>query len=241
MSFDTGEKIFAYLNNDRSKEQAAKENEMLAPLYKVPEDTTWILSHLFTDTVEGKGLITDITAFQKNIWETAAIGEDFDIPGNMFRHLPFDVVLKYWDILNRRFYLGHCNSVEFGPDRLERARPLIDDVVSKADHAIATGEVCANLRFAHDYGFLSLVNYLGLEGVGERLSFDEIPQHWFGAFMVPMAANLQIIFYRHKGSDRILVKFVQNEKECRLRNLDPVSGPYYDWAVVRENLAGYKR
>lgn len=32
-----------------------------------------------------------------------------------------------------------------------------------------------------------------------------------------------------------------NEKETLLRGLTPVQGPYYDWSLVRENLAGWQR
>jgi len=239
-SFDTGEKIYAYISSDRSSAQKKKEQEMLAPIYAAPTDTTWVLGHLFTDPVAGKALIKDINAFQNDIWETAAIAECFDVPGQVFRHLPSDVVYKYWDALNRLFYLGHCNSVEFGPDRMERGRPLVDDVLRRADAAIADGSVCADLRFGHDYGLLALASYLGIEGVGDRLSFDEIPQKWFGASLICMASNLQIVFYKNRKG-HVLVKFVYNEKECPLRGLEPVSGPYYDWETVRADIAGYKR
>jgi len=195
---------------------------------------------VLTDPVAGKALIKDINAFQNDIWETAAIAECFDVPGQVFRHLPSDVVYKYWDALNRLFYLGHCNSVEFGPDRMERGRPLVDDVLRRADAAIADGSVCADLRFGHDYGLLALASYLGIEGVGDRLSFDEIPQKWFGASLICMASNLQIVFYKNRKG-HVLVKFVYNEKECPLRGLEPVSGPYYDWETVRADIAGYKR
>lgn len=239
-SFDTGEKLFAYINNDRSSEQKKKEKELLAPIYAAPTDTTWVLGHLFTDPAAGKALIPDINAFQNDIWETACIAEDFDIPGQVFRHLPFDVVLKYSDALNRLFYMGHCNSVEFGEDRMQRCQPLVDDILAKADQAIADGTVCADLKFGHDYPLLALASYLGIEGVGDRLSFDEIPGKWFGAFNICMASNLQIVFYKNKKG-HVLVKFVYNEKECPIRGLEPVSGPYYDWAAVRADIAGYKR
>ena len=239
-SFDTGEKIFAYISNDRSREQKAKEREMLKPLYEVPVDTTWVLGHLFTDPDAGHALVGNVNQFQTHIWYTACIAEDFDVPGDVFRHLPFDVVYKYFDIANRDLYLGHCNSVEFGPERMSRCQPLVDDIIAKADQALRDGTVSADLKFGHDYPLLALSNYLGLEGVGDRMSFDEIPQKWFGPRYICMASNLQIVFYKNRKG-HVLVKFLHNEQECRLRGLESVSGPYYDWDTVRANLEGWKR
>ena len=49
-----------------------------------------------------------------------------------------------------------------------------------------------------------------------------------------------MIFYRGKDGD-VLVKFLVNEKETLLRGLAPVSGPYYKWETVKNNLEGYLR
>jgi len=239
-SFDTGEKIFAYISNDRSSEQKAKEREMLQPLREIPVDTTWVLGHLFTDPEAGHALVGNVNRFQVHIWYTACIAENFDVPGDVFRHLPFDVVYKYFDIENRGLYLGQCNSVEFGADRMARCQPLVDDIIAKADQVLEDGSVSADLKFGHDYPLLALANYLGVEGVGDRMGFDEIPQKWFGPKYICMASNLQIVFFRNKKG-HVLVKFLYNEKECRLRGLEPVSGPYYDWTLVRANLEGWKR
>ena len=55
-----------------------------------------------------------------------------------------------------------------------------------------------------------------------------------------MASNLQIIFYRNKSND-VIVKFLYQEQETRLRGLEPFYGPYYKWETVKANLEGYKR
>ena len=116
----------------------------------------------------------------------------------------------------------------------------MDDIVAKADDAIANGSCVADLRFGHDYPLLGLVSYLGIEGVGERLAGEDICDKWLGFWEIPMASNLQIIFYRNKKGD-VLVKFLYQEKERLLRGLEPVTGPYYRWEDVKANLEGYKR
>ena len=87
---------------------------------------------------------------------------------------------------------------------------------------------------------MTLVSYLGIEGPGSKLDFDEIDEKWQGWKNLCMASNLQMVFYRNR-SGRVLVKFLYQEQERRLRNLESFSGPYYDWEVVKANIKGYKR
>jgi len=50
--------------------------------------------------------------------------------------------------------------------------------------------------------------------------------------IIPMAANIQLIFYRKEGSDDVLVKFLLNENETSI----PVKtdcAPYYHWKDVK--------
>ncbi|MCM1224772.1 MAG: hypothetical protein NC548_61020, partial [Lachnospiraceae bacterium] len=57
---------------------------------------------------------------------------------------------------------------------------------------------------------------------------------WRDYQVVPMAANIQIIFYRKKDdSENILVKVLLNEQEAKLP-IGHVEGPYYDWKKLRE-------
>ena len=52
---------------------------------------------------------------------------------------------------------------------------------------------------------------------------------------MPMATNMQIVFYRNGGGD-VLVKVLYNEREAALVGLAPVKGPYYRWQDVRSLL-----
>jgi hypothetical protein len=85
-----------------------------------------------------------------------------------------------------------------------------------------------------------MVTYLGFEGIGDRLTLDEARSKWFGAWMIPFAGNMEMVFYRNKAG-KVLVKFLLNEQETLLRGLPSVEGPYYDWETVKANLKGYLR
>ena len=85
---------------------------------------------------------------------------------------------------------------------------------------------------------LPLAYLLGLkEAVGATTDIPNIYKSCSIDKIIPMAANIQIIFYRKEGSDDILVKFLLNENETSVPALKSASGPYYHWKDVREYLS----
>ena len=218
---DTGERLMEYISpNDGDAQNGVKA--------------------IFTDPEAARELVPSPKRLTDAVFFTADIAEDFDIEENLFRFLPFDAIYNRWAKRNISLYTGQCNSADAGEVRCEIARPTVMDIVNKADEVIASGEYAADLRFGHDYPLLALVSFLGVEGVGERLEAGEICDRWLGFWNVPMASNLQIIFYRNKKGE-VLVKFLYQEEERLLRGLEPISGPYYRWEDVKANLEGFRR
>ena len=112
------------------------------------------------------------------------------------------------------------------------AASLWQNIVETADSVIATGTSAATLRFGHDtclYHLLSLLCFF--DGVPNLM--DEI---------LPMGANLQIIFYRN-AQGNVIVKFLHNEKELRYNEIDCYENkpafepPYYDWEDIKQRCA----
>ena len=114
---------------------------------------------------------------------------------------------------------------------------LWEDIRDHADAALAAGAdepllpslqaPAARLRFGHDTSLYRLLTLLRL-GEGTLLSAtepDEMDR------VVPMAANLQMIFYRDAEGD-VLVKFLLHEQEVLLP-LDSPLAPYYSWEEVK--------
>lgn len=242
ISLDTGEKLMEYINNSCPADVQAASGKLLDSLRAsyVP-DTLYTLNMLFTDPKRGAELCGGATALQWSIFSTAKVADPFEIDRDIFRYLPDDAIYHIWEYTNMELYLRHCNSVEFGLKRTPLSEPLVQDIIKKADEVIATGEYAADLRFGHDYPILSLASYLGLEGVGDRLTMEEARKKWFGPENVPFAANLQMIFYRNRKGGDILVKFLYDEKETMIRGLQSYSGPYYKWEDVKANIKGYLR
>ena len=116
-------------------------------------------------------------------------------------------------------------------------RPIVDDIIAKADERIASGQIGADLRFGHDYTFLPLLMTLDVNGFGHDVTDpDEIPV-WCQLHQVPMGANLHFVFYRSKRSPEVLFKVLLNGKEARLP-LETDSWPYYSWNSFKTRFAG---
>ena len=231
---DSDEIIMQHINNGCSPEHHKRSAVLLDSLRRsVHVDTVSIMKTLFVDPVAARALTGDLDRLQAKIWSVARIARSSGIDIDLYSYLPDDVVLKWWDYYNRELYIRHGNSVEFGEERMTLAESMVRDIVAKADEVLETGAYAADLKFGHDYPILALAGFLDLEGVGERMTFDEIPVRWTDPMNVPFAANMQLVFYRSRKSPEVLVKCVYGDKERRISDLSPVSGPYYRWNDVK--------
>ena len=115
----------------------------------------------------------------------------------------------------------------------EQQREVLDSIVSIADQVILKGEPTATLRFSHDSSVLPLSYLLGLkEARSGKADIPNIYKYISIDKIIPMAANIQMIFYRKDGSDDVLVKFLLNENETTLPDVKTDCAPYYHWRDV---------
>ena len=108
-----------------------------------------------------------------------------------------------------------------------------DSIVSAADRIIRAGGPELSLRFTHDGTILPLAYLMGLkEAMGATTNIENLYKTISIDKLIPMAANIQLVFYRKDGSDDVLVKFLLNENETSI----PVKtdcAPYYHWSDVK--------
>ncbi|WP_278743796.1 histidine-type phosphatase [Muribaculum intestinale] len=134
--------------------------------------------------------------------------------------------------------------VEAGNSKLTKNRAqysqrhLLRNFIESADTAVASPRVSANLRFGHDGMVLPLTVLMEINDYAREInSLDQLEQsRWYCQDIIPMAANIQMIFYRPTDStatDDVLVKVLLNENEIVLPGT-PVSGPYYRWKDLRK-------
>ena len=235
IDIDTGENFMKYISQADTKELRESTAPVLDALYKdfIP-DTTVILQTLFKNPASARQYLYSNSSYrlEKDIFRIAQATEALDVEENLFRLLPEDAVYYWAERYSMYIYLHHANSALNGDVRIPRASLLMDDIITRADEVIAGAPRAADLRFGHDWPFVSLACYLGLEGISRRMTTEEARGNWPAALYTPLAANLQMIFYRNKHQD-ILVKFLLNEKETLISGLAPVQGPYYRWEDVK--------
>lgn len=143
-------------------------------------------------------------------------------------------LLGAWQVVNARMYVCNAAAPLNGGLMPRQAIPLLRNIVEGADRAVAAGKPVADLRFGHDTHLIRLLALMGVEGCANReMDMEKFWQVWPDYAISPMAANLQLVFFRRAADeDDVLVKLLLNEREVSLP-LPNLSGPYYRWAVVR--------
>jgi hypothetical protein len=154
-------------------------------------------------------------------------------------YTPDDVYLVYLSE-NYRWYCAY-----FGanlPDSKRYLAPmhyLVDDIVKHADLAIeGKNSAVANFRFGHDYYLLALLSVLNCDQIRSDVDYssvENVAEKWRTYRFMTMASNLQMVFYRSKKSDDVLVRFLENENDITLP-LKSVEGPFYKWSDVRKYM-----
>ena len=184
-------------------------------------DYDGILGKLFTDS-----------SFLKNYpgGKTAFMDEFYAFMGNYPNYAPVEL---FDDALTREQFVGLWEVSNYGSflvdlDARFSMIPLLEDIVQKADEALAGKDIAADLRFGHDYILEAFNCLLDLNGCGTVPEKADDVKFWFQSYNIPKAANVQFVFYRAKGKP-VLFKVLWNNEEARIPALEAVSGPYYRW------------
>lgn len=144
--------------------------------------------------------------------------------------------MKNWEARNARFYVAYSNSKELPHYASDVAAPLLREMLSQMDAALEEGSgVAADLCFGHDVTLMPLISHIGVKGMEELLSFEEVNGRWNSSDFICMGSNIQFVFYRNRQGE-VLVKILYNEKETSLPALKAFDGPYYRWEDLREYL-----
>ena len=123
--------------------------------------------------------------------------------------------------------MAFCNGVDplaYGEAALS-AVTLWQNIEACADKAIGAGVPAADLRFGHDTNLYRLLSLMQASSAASG-QMDEI---------LPMAANLQMAFYRNASGD-VLVRLLHNERDITI----PVAETapcFYRWSAVKDYMA----
>lgn len=208
-------------------------------LLRIRLEPARLLGEIFSDPQFVRREVRDPHRTAERLFQLAGIMQDIDYLGISLYDLFTDEELyALWEVENVRRYLTMGPSERFGDPVVAAAKPLLHNIVETADEVIR-GErtLCASLRFGHDVYITPLLALMGVEGASARVRpVDDVAAVWNVQQVSPMAANLQLIFFRNPSTGDVRVRVLHNERDARL----PVAGgPYYPWETLRayfENL-----
>ncbi|MBD5356314.1 MAG: histidine-type phosphatase [Bacteroides sp.] len=158
-------------------------------------------------------------------------------------------LIENWEGGNA-FWFMHSGDTPMSLHRMPYTqRKLLGRMIEQTDSAVLSKRPSARLRYGHDGILVNLVTLMELGDYGKEVTdLDQLEEiGWRDYDIIPMAGNLQLVFYRPEGStnpDDVLVKALLNEREIALPGT-PVSGPYYSWKELRkyysDKLEGFEK
>ena len=175
-------------------------------------------------------------------WLVAGM-QNLDLDVDLSDVFTTDEMLRAYRCVNYRMYVtcGNCPTGQGIP--AASASSLLRNILESTDQALASDTTSATLRFGHDSNLLRLLALMHVHNAANsEADTARFWTAWQEGILSPMAANLQLVFYRpfyHEPGATIpgsvLVKFMLNENETLLdAPIQPFSGPYYLWTDVRQ-------
>lgn len=139
-----------------------------------------------------------------------------------------------WECANlEQYFMRTATTVSQVPAEITSA--LVRDIVSTADAYLSgTSDAAVVLRFGHAETLMPLLSQLRLPGC-YYITDDPatVASHWRNFYVVPMAANLQFIFFK-TSEGKVYVRTELNETPVPL--IEGENDIYVPWAKAREYM-----
>lgn len=233
VTMDTKPEFMGYIANDTPEQKAFEKNgeawrDQWFEYEHAHINGVRLCKSLFKDT---DGL--DDYAVASNLYWLAEGMQDLPTDLSLMDLFTPEELYNIWLTINYRMYICNAAAPVANGIALEAAKPLLKNIIEKADEAIKGGGDCATLRFGHDSHLIRLLALMDIEGCGAEVTdVNDIEHNWQDFYISPMAANLQMVFYRNKQGS-VIVKFLHNENEVTLP-IKSFKGKYYKWNDVKK-------
>jgi len=224
-----------YLNNRNTAPTAnrAALEEKYAAFFYAHFDDQKFLSSLFAKGVDPKQYVEDAFHLIFDLYSVAGDLQDTELGFSMWDIFTDDELFTLYQTSNLRMYYICGPSALNGAAAMNSAKPLLKNILDCADAAIKNENISADLRFGHDVYTIPLLALMDIENMNlMEPDPGKVHQYWCDYKVSPMGVNLQLIFYKSKAFDDILVKLLHCEKEISI----PVktdNAPYYHWSDVK--------
>ena len=238
MDLSAGVKYYKRLNTPDSTralvEIRSRGEAYLNPKFPSFFDDTAFFGRVFKDPAAARNLSADWTAFFMRLYDCMCNVDCVGLDIGLKRYLTEEEFTGLMHFRNCIIFAEDGRNPLNWDARKPLVRVFLKEMLDKADEAVAGNEVAADLRFGHDSGLSGLMSLIGVAGYDVESDPADAWKVWDAAEMMPMASNMQWVFYRSRFKKEILVKILFNEKETSIPALGP--GPYYQWTDLRAYL-----
>ena len=209
-----------------SPEEKALENRTVLPL-RISTDR--FIKALFIDPSK----VDDPAKLLMELHTIASDMQDVELDVSLYDIFTPEEFQAVYDKNNESMTIVHGDLIQNEGIPARSALSLWQRIEADADAAIASGKKGADLRFGHDSNLYRLLTLIGLD-LSEKSK--EINGKICGIMdeILPMAANLQMIFYRNAQGD-VLVQLLHNEKPAKM-GYSP-SQNFYRWEELKQKVA----
>ena len=147
----------------------------------------------------------------------------------------YEEIHHFWQRENAWWYFMYGPSPLNGGKQPYTQRYLLRKIIADADSCIMQPYPGATLRFGHETVLLPLACLLGINGFDfQTYDLEELEGNgWWACLVLPMASNIQFVFYRSNPKDKdVIFKVLLNEQEATLPIQTDIA-PYYHWRDFR--------
>lgn len=224
-----------YLNNHIANPTVTQDSldDMYEKFFNEHFDAKRFLETIFISDIASQKYVTNPFRFIFDLYSMAGDVQDTDLKLSLWDIFTNDEIFVLWQTGNLRMYYICGPSAINGEASRNSAKLLLRNIIGCADEAIKSGNISADLRFGHDVYTIPLLALMDIDGMNTVESDPEkVYQVWSDFKVSPMGVNLQLIFYKTRKSDDVLIKILHCEKEVNI----PVKtdcAPYYHWKDVK--------
>lgn len=175
-----------------------------------------------------------LAIFMRSLYDVAISVQDIDsLDVDLLSVFDTDELVGLWKAANFMQYVANGRSPESMSSGPESVKPLLQEIVERADNMLSSGEVSVDLRFGHDTDLLRLVSLIDADGRGAELEdVESVAQEWRNFEISPMGGNLQFVFYRNGGGNVIVMPRL-NESPVKISDVPEAFPGYYDWDTLK--------
>lgn len=214
--------------NDNKREPWKEEAKKFKAENTHPER---LVGSLFNDSVYIRRNINP-DALMWDLYWLAADMQNMESPLTFYDLFTPEELFNLWQANNFEFYATNASYPRSQGVNVDNAKNLLRNIMETADEYVASGRNGATLRFGHDGNITPLAALMQFDGFhGYENDPAEVYKVWSNFKISPMAANMQMIFYKNKQGD-VLVKMMMNEADVAIP-VETQIFPFYKWEDVR--------